>query len=267
MVPAPSRGRAAACSGPAPAGPRSSTGCATSWPSGSPEAGTPPRLDLVEAAQLYQTLYWIARTAAVADAGGRRAARHGRRLVGIPALVHKALHGTPLVLTEHGVYLREAYLAAARGGGSPGARFTATRLARGLARAAYAGADVICPVTDANAYWEMSLGIDPAKILVLYNGLRQPEPPAPPPGAAPGRVGRADRPAQGHPHAAAGGPRDGADGAARALPALRRGRPRAKRPTSGPASRCTSGSGSARAFASWAAPRTRTGPCAAPTSC
>ena len=28
------------------------------------EAGTPPRLDLVEAAPLYQTLYWVARTAA-----------------------------------------------------------------------------------------------------------------------------------------------------------------------------------------------------------
>ena len=100
----------------------------------------------------------------------------------IPALVHKAEHGTPLVLTEHGVYLREAYLAAARSGDAPGARFINTRLARGLARTAYAGADVICPVTDANAYWEMSLGIDPAKILVLYNGLAQPEAPAPPPG-------------------------------------------------------------------------------------
>ena len=53
----------------------------------------------------------------------------------IPALVHKALHGTPMVLTEHGVYVREAYLAAARSGASPGARFAATRLARGLARA------------------------------------------------------------------------------------------------------------------------------------
>ena len=141
----------------------------------------------------------------------------------IPALVHKALHGTPMVLTEHGVYLREAYLAAARGGGSPGARFTATRLARGLARSAYAGADVICPVTDANAYWEMSLGVDPAKILVLYNGLRQPAPPTPPPGRRRGRVGRADRPAQGHPHAAAGGGRDAAGRPGRPLSALRRG--------------------------------------------
>ena len=36
-------------------------------------------------------------------------------------------------------------------------------------------------MTDANAYWEMGLGIDPAKILVLYNGLRQPAEPTPPP--------------------------------------------------------------------------------------
>jgi len=147
------------------------------------EAGTPPRLDLVEAAALYQTLYWVARTAAEPTPPADVLHVTAAGWSAIPALVHKAQHGTPMVLTEHGVYLREAYLAAARSGGSPGARFTATRLARGLARAAYAGADVICPVTDANAYWEMSLGIDPAKILVLYNGLRQPEPPAPPPGA------------------------------------------------------------------------------------
>ena len=43
-----------------------------------------------------------------------------------------ALHGTPMVLTEHGVYVREAYLAAARNGDSPGTRFATTRLARGL---------------------------------------------------------------------------------------------------------------------------------------
>jgi polysaccharide biosynthesis protein PelF len=86
------------------------------------------------------------------------------------------------VLTEHGVFVRESYLAAVRGGGSPGSRFAATRLARGLARAAYVGADVVSPVTDANAFWEEGLGIDPAKIHVLYNGLRPPGPPTPPPG-------------------------------------------------------------------------------------
>lgn len=145
------------------------------------EAGTPPRIDLVEAAALYQTLYWVARTAAVPTPPADVLHVTAAGWSAIPACVHKALHGTPTVLTEHGVYVREAYLAAARGSGSPGARFSATRLARGLARCAYEGADVICPVTDANAYWELGLGIDAAKILVLYNGLRQPPPPSPPP--------------------------------------------------------------------------------------
>jgi polysaccharide biosynthesis protein PelF len=147
-----------------------------------PEAGTPPLLDLVEAARLYQTLYWVARTAAAPTPATDLLHVTAAGWCAIPALVHKALHGTPMVLTEHGVYLREAHLAAIRGSASAGARFSATRLARGLTRAAYAGADVVCPVTDANAYWEMGLGIDPAKIVVLYNGLRQPPPPVPPPG-------------------------------------------------------------------------------------
>jgi len=146
-----------------------------------PEAGTPPALDLVEAAQLYQTLYWVARTAAVPTPETDVLHVTAAGWSAIPAVVHKALHGTPMVLTEHGVYLREAYLAQVRSGDSPGARFIATRMARGLARSAYAGADVVCPVTDANAYWELGLGIDGGKIVVLYNGLRQPGEPTMPP--------------------------------------------------------------------------------------
>jgi glycosyltransferase involved in cell wall biosynthesis len=99
----------------------------------------------------------------------------------VPAVVHRALHGTPMVLTEHGVYVREAYLAAIRGGGSPGGRFAATRLARGLARLAYASADVIAPVTDANVAWELHLGVDEALIEVVRNGLRSTTDPVPPP--------------------------------------------------------------------------------------
>jgi glycosyltransferase involved in cell wall biosynthesis len=142
-----------------------------------PEAGTPPALDLVEAARLYQTLYWVARTAAAPTPDTDVLHVTAAGWSAIPAVVHKALHGTPMVLTEHGVYVREAYLAAARNGDSPGARFAATRLARGLARVAYEAADVVAPVTDANAQWEMGLGIDPAKILVLHNGLRPPAEP------------------------------------------------------------------------------------------
>ena len=85
-----------------------------------PEAGTPPALDLVEAAQLYQTLYWVARTAAVPTPETDVLHVTAAGWSAIPAVVHKALHGTPMVLTEHGVYLREAYLAQVRSGDSPG---------------------------------------------------------------------------------------------------------------------------------------------------
>jgi polysaccharide biosynthesis protein PelF len=141
-----------------------------------------PTLDVIDAATLYQTLYWVARTAAwraprvdfvhVTAAGWSS----------LPALVNKALYGTPILLTEHGVYVREAYLAEARGRSSAGARFMATRLARGLARAAYFAADLVAPVTDANSVWERQLGVDPRKIRVIYNGVELGADPPPPPG-------------------------------------------------------------------------------------
>jgi glycosyltransferase involved in cell wall biosynthesis len=146
-----------------------------------PEAGTPPQLDLVEAATLYQTLYWVARTAAHPTPETDVLHVTAAGWAAIPAVVHKALHQTPMVLTEHGVYVRESYLAAARGGDSAGTRFAATRLSRGLARTAYATADVVSPVTDANAAWELGLGLDPGKLLVLHNGLQAPSEPEPPP--------------------------------------------------------------------------------------
>ena len=89
--------------------------------------------------------------------------------------MHRRLHGTPLLLTEHGVYVREAYLAAARSTAPAGERFVASRLARGLTMATYASADMISPVTEANERWEVRLGVDPAAIRVIHNGIDPPE--------------------------------------------------------------------------------------------
>jgi glycosyltransferase involved in cell wall biosynthesis len=147
-----------------------------------PDAGTPPRVDLVEASLLYQSLYWVARTAAVETPETDVMLVTAAGWAAIPALVHRALHGTPMILTEHGVYVREAYLAGVRAAASPGSRFVTTRLARGLACAAYAAADVIAPVTAVNARWEEGLGVDPAKIHVVHNGLPVPGDATPPPG-------------------------------------------------------------------------------------
>ncbi len=141
-----------------------------------------PIYDAIEAARLYQTLYWVARTAAVQTPPCKLLHVTAAGWAGIPALAHKALHGTPILLTEHGVYVREAYLASVRQA-STSPSYISPRLALGLTRATYAAADVIAPVTEANAEWERGLGVDPAKIRVIPNGIHPPEERTDPPNA------------------------------------------------------------------------------------
>jgi len=134
-----------------------------------------PIYDAIDAARLYQVLYWVARTAAVRTPPCSLLHVTAAGWAAIPALIHKALHGTPLLLTEHGVYVREAYLASVRdASASLGERHMSTRIALGLTRAVYAAADMIAPVTDANGAWERGLGVDPAKIRVIPNGIDPP---------------------------------------------------------------------------------------------
>src|SRR4051812_35538402 len=59
------------------------------------EAGTPPELDLVEAATLYQTLYWVARTAAVPTPPADLLHVTAAGWSAIPAPGAKARAGTP----------------------------------------------------------------------------------------------------------------------------------------------------------------------------
>lgn len=143
-----------------------------------------PIYDAIEAARLYQVLYWVARTAAVPTPPCDLLHVTAAGWAAIPAIVHKALHGTPMLLTEHGVYVREAYLESVRGSAAAaGGGHMSPRVALGLTRAAYAAADVIAPVTEANAEWERGLGVDPAKIRVIPNGIMPPGVPTEPPNA------------------------------------------------------------------------------------
>lgn len=138
--------------------------------------------DVVEAARLYQTLYWIARTAAVPTPTVDAALVTAAGWSVVPALVHRAIHRTPVLLTEHGVYVREAYLDCVRRDELPARRFVLTRLARGLARAGYAIADEIATVTEANALWEQGLGVrDHQRVHVIHNGVELRATPSPPP--------------------------------------------------------------------------------------
>ncbi|MGC9671068.1 GT4 family glycosyltransferase PelF [Planosporangium sp. 12N6] len=89
----------------------------------------------------------------------------------LPALAAKWAYGTPLLLTEHGIYLRERYLEFQ---GAP-YRWPVKALhlsfLRGLCALAYAEADTIAPGNVYNRRWEERLGADPALIRTIYNGV------------------------------------------------------------------------------------------------
>ena len=141
----------------------------------------PPRLAVSDLATLYQAMYWIARTAAVSTPPADVLVVTAAGWAAIPAIVHQALHKTPLLLAEHGVYVRESYMAARND--EPGSRFVKTRLARGLTRAAYARASVVSPVTAANCGWEEALGLPSERIRPIYNGMGAAGEPVPAPRA------------------------------------------------------------------------------------
>lgn len=95
-------------------------------------------------------------------------------LAWFPAMIAvsaKMEHGCPIIITEHGVAFRElllyynAYLR-----DEPSNIFWKLFSAN-VVRTVYSMADVIAPVCYANAKWEESLGVEPSKIKVIYNGV------------------------------------------------------------------------------------------------
>ena len=95
-------------------------------------------------------------------------------LAWLPSLVAvyaKKENNCPVIITEHGVAFRElllyynAYLF-----DEPSKIFWKV-FSHNVVRAVYSIADVITPVCEANKNWEKSLGADPSKIKVIYNGV------------------------------------------------------------------------------------------------
>lgn len=87
------------------------------------------------------------------------------------ALARKWRDGTPVILTEHGVYLRERYLALASTQLGWAARYAVCTALRALCVLTYAEADLLLPVSDFNARWAVRLGADPARIHTVHNGV------------------------------------------------------------------------------------------------
>jgi glycosyltransferase involved in cell wall biosynthesis len=88
----------------------------------------------------------------------------------LPALAAKWQHGTPVILTEHGLYLREQYLWHRSQYRWPVKELFLGFLRR-LCALGYAGADMITPGNAYNQRWERKLGAEPARIRTIYNGV------------------------------------------------------------------------------------------------
>ncbi|HEX9336008.1 MAG TPA: GT4 family glycosyltransferase PelF, partial [Pseudonocardiaceae bacterium] len=92
-------------------------------------------------------------------------------LAALPALAAKWAHGTPILLTEHGIYLRERYL----GYRNSAYRWPVKALHLAFLRAvcvlAYREAGMVAPGNMYNQRWEERLGAPHALIRTVYNGV------------------------------------------------------------------------------------------------
>ncbi|WP_336660870.1 GT4 family glycosyltransferase PelF [Leucobacter sp. USHLN153] len=93
---------------------------------------------------------------------------------GASALIGLARHwrdGTPLILTEHGVYLRERYLGLGEAHLELPVAMALLALTRVICQVVYREADVHAPVSEFNARWAEHLGADRERIRVVHNGV------------------------------------------------------------------------------------------------
>jgi polysaccharide biosynthesis protein PelF len=89
---------------------------------------------------------------------------------GLPGIIAKLQWGTPYLLTEHGINIREQYLNLNQNIPSFFIRKFLYRLMGAIVKVNFYYADLVSPVCEFNARWERWWGVAPEKIKVIYNG-------------------------------------------------------------------------------------------------
>jgi glycosyltransferase involved in cell wall biosynthesis len=89
----------------------------------------------------------------------------------MPALIQKYKYGTPLIVTEHGVFIRERLIAINTSEFSFFLKKMLIRLSERITELVYYKADKILSVTSFNTSWQEMYGANPKKIEVIYNGV------------------------------------------------------------------------------------------------
>ncbi len=92
---------------------------------------------------------------------------------GIPGVLAKLKHKTPLLLTEHGIYLREQYLSLGKREYSSFLNTFLIRMIHSITGLNYAFADQVSPVCEYNTRWEKKFDVPPERIQVIYNGVNK----------------------------------------------------------------------------------------------
>ncbi|MEQ9310567.1 MAG: GT4 family glycosyltransferase PelF [Balneolaceae bacterium] len=95
-------------------------------------------------------------------------------IAGFPALASIAAkyeYGTPSLVTDHGVYIRERLINLGRADMPFFSKKLLLNLSTIVTRAVYYTADQISPVTTANQKWEVKFEANESKIVPIYNGV------------------------------------------------------------------------------------------------
>jgi polysaccharide biosynthesis protein PelF len=95
-------------------------------------------------------------------------------MAGLCTLIATAMkleYGTSFMLTEHGIYLRESYLAQAASPFGLFHKLFNLRFALRMTELSYKIADLISPCCDYNQRWELRNGAQPAQIRTIYYGV------------------------------------------------------------------------------------------------
>jgi polysaccharide biosynthesis protein PelF len=91
------------------------------------------------------------------------------------AMVAKWRHGTPVVMSEHGIYLRERYLAYLDDSAPHGVKVVVLNFFRALAGVGYLIADALAAHSSYNRRWQLQNGADPERMWTMYNGVQPDE--------------------------------------------------------------------------------------------
>ncbi|TDC37518.1 GT4 family glycosyltransferase PelF [Micromonospora sp. KC213] len=92
-------------------------------------------------------------------------------LAALVAMTAAWSHGTPSVLSEHGIYLRERYISYLHDTAPHAVRVLVLSFFRSLAGAAYLVTDALAPHSQYNRRWQLHNGADPERMWTMYNGV------------------------------------------------------------------------------------------------